>query len=85
MPRAGIESALKKEMDVVIPYAGEAVVTSIMYGKPSALQTPLDPLGAFLEDLAYLYSNEDQKQNPPENAGEGLKRVKERAHVRQDK
>ena len=82
LPRAGIESALKKEMDIVIPYAGDAVVTSIMYGKPSALQTPLDPLGAFLEDLAYHYSKEDQKQNPPENAGEGLKRVKDRAHIR---
>ncbi|MBI5962948.1 MAG: response regulator [Chloroflexi bacterium] len=82
LPRAGIESALKKQIDVVIPYAGEAVVASIMYGKPSALQTPLDPLGAFLEDLAYLYSKEDHKQNPPENAGEGLKRVKERARTR---
>ncbi|MBI5353071.1 MAG: response regulator [Chloroflexi bacterium] len=85
LPRSGIESALKKEMDVVIPYAGDAVVTSIMYGKPSALQTPLDPLGAFLEDIAYLYSKEDQKQTPPENVGEGLKRVKERAKSRQDK
>ena len=81
LPRAGIEGALKKELGVVIPYAGDAVVASIMYGKPSALQTPLDPLGAFLEDLAYLYSKEEHKQNPPEKAGEGLKRVKERGHA----
>jgi pilus assembly protein CpaE len=85
LPRAGIEGALKKELGVVIPYAGDAVVASIMYGKPSALQTPLDPLGAFLEDLAYLYSKDEHKQNPPENAGEGLKRVKERAQARQEK
>ncbi len=85
LPRAGIESALKKEMDVVIPYAGDAVVSSIMFGKPSALQTPLDPLGAFLEDLAYLYSKEEHKQIPPESAGEGLKRVKERIQSRQEK
>jgi pilus assembly protein CpaE len=85
LPRTGIEEALKKEIDVVIPYAGEAVVTSILYGKPSVLQTPLDPLGAFLEDLAYLYSKEDHKQNLPENTGEGLRRVKARIQVRQEK
>jgi len=85
LPRAGIEGALKKELGVVIPYAGDVVVASIMYGKPSALQMPLDPLGAFLEDLAYLYSKEEHKKNPPENVGEGFKRVKERAQARLEK
>lgn len=85
LPRAGIESALKRELGVVIPYAGDAVVASILYGKPSVLQTPLDPLGAFLEDLAYLFSKEDHKKSPPENAGAGLIRVKERMHARQEK
>ena len=65
LPRAGIESALKRELGVVIPYAGDTVVASILYGKPSVLQTPLDPLGAFLEDLAYLFSKEDHKKSPP--------------------
>jgi len=83
LPRAGIESALKKEIDVVIPYAGEAVVSSIMYGKPSALQVPIDPLGAFMEDLAYMYSMDDHKQNPPENTRDRIKKVKERAQARQ--
>ncbi len=85
LPRAGIEAALKKEIGVVIPYAGEVVVASIMYGKPSALQMPLDPLGAFLEDLAYLYSKEEHKQSPPEHVGEGFKRVKERVQARLEK
>jgi pilus assembly protein CpaE len=79
---AGIEAALKKEIGVVIPYAGEAVVASIMYGKPSTLKMPLDPLGAFLEDLAYLYSKEEYKKNPPELVGAGHKRVKDRAQTR---
>jgi hypothetical protein len=69
----------------VIPYAEDAVVASIMYGKPSTLKEPLDPLGAFLEDLAYLYSKEEHKQIPPEGVGEGLKRVKARTKSRQDK
>jgi hypothetical protein len=85
LPRAGIKAALKKEIGVVIPYAGEVVVDSIMFGKPSALQMPLDPLGAFLEDLAYLYSKEEHKQNPPENVGDGFKRVKKRAQSRLEK
>jgi pilus assembly protein CpaE len=85
LPRAGIEGALKKELGVVIPYAGDAVVTSIMYGKPSALQTPLDPLGAFLEDLAYFHSKEEHVQSPPEDVGEGFKRVKARAQARREK
>lgn len=79
LPRQGIESALKKEMAVVIPNAGEAVVSAIMYGKPSGLQKPLDPLGAFLEDLAYQYSEEQDKQISTDAGGEGLKRVRERA------
>jgi pilus assembly protein CpaE len=82
LPRAGIKDALKKEIGVVIPYAGEVVVDSIMYGKPSTLQMPHDPLGAFLEDLAYLFSKEEHKQNPPENSSEGFKRVKKRAQAR---
>jgi pilus assembly protein CpaE len=85
LPRAGIKAALKKEIGLVIPYAGEVVVDSIMFGKPSALQMPLDPLGAFMEDLAYLYSKEEHKQNPPENVGEGFKRVKKRAQSRLEK
>jgi len=85
LPRAGIESVLKKEIGVVIPNAGDMVVSSIMYGKPPTLQFPLTPLGAFLEDLAYRYSKEDHKQNPPESAAEGLKRVKMRAQARQKK
>jgi pilus assembly protein CpaE len=82
LPRAGIEAALKKEIGVVIPYAGDMVVSSIMHGKPPALQMPLNPLGTFVEDLAYRYSTEEHRQNPPESAGEGLKRVKKRAQAR---
>jgi pilus assembly protein CpaE len=78
LPRAGIEGALKKELGIVIPYAGEVVVASIMFGKPSALQAPLDPLGAFIEDLAYQFSKEEHKQHPPESVGEGYKRIKVR-------
>jgi pilus assembly protein CpaE len=83
LPRTGIESALKKEINIVIPFAGEAVVSSIMLGKPSALQTPLDPLGAFLEDLAYLNSKEEHKQNPPEITRDRIGQVKKRAQARQ--
>ena len=82
LPRAGIEAALKKEIGVVIPHAGDMVVSSIMYGKPPSLQMPLNPLGAFVEDLAYQYSTEEHKQNPPESAGEGLNRVKKRVQAR---
>jgi len=85
LPRAGIEAALNKEIGVVIPYAGDMVVSSIMYGKPPTLQIPLNALGAFLEDLAYRYSKEEHKQNPPASAGEGLKRIKGRVQARQKK
>lgn len=85
LTKSSIEGALKRDLGVVIPYAGDSVVSSIMYGKPSTLQTPLEPLGAFLEDMAYLYSKEDHKQNPPETIGEGYKRVKKRASARQEK
>jgi len=35
--------------------------------------------------MAFLYSKDDHKQNPPETVGEGYKRVKKRASARQEK
>ncbi|MBI5842061.1 MAG: response regulator [Chloroflexi bacterium] len=85
LPRKEMETALKKEISVVIPHAGDSLVTAITLGKPPTLQTPLDPLGTFLEDLAYLYSRQDHKDNPPEQPGPGWKRVKDREKTHQAK
>ncbi|MEW6405177.1 MAG: response regulator [Chloroflexota bacterium] len=85
LPRKEMETALKKEVSVVIPHAGEEPITAIILGKPPTLQMPLTPLGAYLEDLAYFFSREDHKQLTPPKMTEAYKRVKEREKTRQTK
>jgi pilus assembly protein CpaE len=79
LPRQDMENALDRKINKIIPNAGDQIATSITLGKPPVLQFPLTPLGAFLEDLAYSFSKEEHRRYPPHPAGEGLKRVKERA------
>jgi pilus assembly protein CpaE len=85
LSRQDMEQALGRKIDTIVPNAGDLVAASITLGKPPVLQVPLPPLGAFLEDLAYSFSSEEHRLHPPQPAGAGLKRVRERARVRQSK
>ncbi len=77
LARKAIEKTLKREIDVVIPYASEPLVKSINLGIPAVLDEANPPLVAIFENLAYLLSREDHKNNPPANPTPTYQRVME--------
>jgi pilus assembly protein CpaE len=83
LPRAEIEKTLGQKIDVVIPYADESLVAALTLGKPPVFQEPAGPVGALFEDLAYYWSKEAHKKNPPKPAPEGYQRVRDRAKAKQ--
>ncbi len=85
LPRGEIESALKKEISIVIPHVPDTIVSAITMGKPPILDEEESPLRALLEDLAYHWSEPSQKKKRPETPSEFWQRVAERARKRAKK
>jgi len=85
LPRGEIESALKKEISIVIPHVPNTVVSAITMGKPPILDEVETPLRALLEDLSYHWSEASQKKERPETPSELWQRVAERARKRAKK
>jgi pilus assembly protein CpaE len=83
LARAEIEKAIKKKVDIVLPNVGDALVNALTYGKPPVFKDPNGPIGALFEDLAYYWSKEIHRANPPQNVKDGYKRVRDRAYARQ--
>jgi pilus assembly protein CpaE len=83
LPRAEIEKTLKHKISLVLPYAGEALVVALTLGKPPAFANPEGAIGALFEDIAYFWSKEEQKSNPPQPYPEGYVRVRKRARAKQ--
>lgn len=83
LPRAEIEKTLGQKIDVVFPYADETLVAALTVGRPPAFTEPDSPVGALFEDLAYYWSNEEHKKNPPKPFPAGYARVRERARAKQ--
>lgn len=77
LARKAIEKTLKREIDVVIPYASEPLVKSINLGVPAVMDDTNPPLVAIFENLAYLLSREDHKNTPPANPTPTYQRVME--------
>ncbi len=85
LPRGEIETALKRKIQIVIPYVADSIVTAITMGKPPIITAPETPLGALLEDLAFRWSDPDQKKKRPENPTEAWLRIAERMRQRAKK
>ncbi len=83
LPRAEIEKTLGQKIEVVFPYAEDALVAALTLGKPPAFAEPASPVGALFEDLAYYWSKEEHKKNPPHPLPDGYVRVRERAKAKQ--
>jgi pilus assembly protein CpaE len=83
LPRAEIEKTLSQKIDVVFPHADETLVAALTLGKPPTFAEPNSPVGALFEDLAYYWSKEDHKKNPPKPLPDGYVRVRERAKAKQ--
>ncbi|MFZ5819133.1 MAG: AAA family ATPase [Chloroflexota bacterium] len=83
LPRAEIEKTLSQKIDVVFPHADETLVAALTLGKPPTFAEPTAPVGALFEDLAYYWSKEEHKKNPPKPLPDGYVRVRERARAKQ--
>ena len=61
-----IESALRRKVDLEIPFAGQPMLRALNHGSPVVLEDPESPLGALFEDLAFALSKPDHNQGSPE-------------------
>jgi pilus assembly protein CpaE len=85
LPRKDIEAALRRSVDIVIPFASEQMVDAINTGTPPVLKAPDDPLTVLFEDVAFMLSKDEHKTFQPTSPTEVWKRVSRRAPKREPK
>ena len=73
-----IEEVLRTNIDLIIPFSSDRFVTAINLGNPPVLDSPDQPLGALLEDLAFFLSKDEHRKKRPKDPSEAWKRVVER-------
>lgn len=83
--RNDINTALKKDIEIVIPFAPKSLVTAINVGVPTVFAEPETPLGAVFEDLCFKFSKQKHKDEKPKLPTETWERVTQRARKRKAK
>jgi len=73
--RKGIESALRRPVDYLMPYAESMLVEALNLGKPSVLYHAGKPVAALFEDLAYYLSKPEDRDSEPGSPSAMWKRV----------
>jgi pilus assembly protein CpaE len=79
------ESALKRKVDLEIPFAGDYMLPALNYGMPVVLEHPTSPLGALFEDLAFALSKPEHNRTKPGQPTDAWKRVAKRISRRRQK
>jgi pilus assembly protein CpaE len=82
LARKDIEHVLKRQVDVVLPFASEALVGAINRGVPPVLETNKDPIGLLLDEFAYKHSRSEDLENAPAKPTETWQRVVKRLQAR---
>ncbi len=85
LPRKDIETAIKRPIDFVIPFAPDPFVIAINLGKPTVISDPKSPLGSLYEDFAFLLSKEKDIKERPKSPSEAWERTVARLKQRQQK
>lgn len=80
-----IEKALKKQINLVVPFAPEAFVNSINFGVPIVLGDAANPMVELLEDIAFLISCDPETIQLPSNSTDAFLRVYDRFEKRRQK
>ena len=80
-----IEAAIKRPVDLVIPYAPKYFLPALSYGVPIVLKEPESPIGALFEDLSFAISKEEHNQEIPKNPTDTWKRIARRIKKRREK
>jgi Flp pilus assembly CpaE family ATPase len=82
LARKDIEGALKQPIAMALPFAPEQLISAINRGVPPVVDLANKPIGAALEDCAFLVSNEDDKKQRPAKPSEAWQRMAHRAQQR---
>jgi len=83
LSRKDIESALHQQVKYVLPYAPDPMINSINMGTPVVVSDPESPLGMFLEDLAFMVSQDELRTKRPKEPSKAWLRVYSRLKQRQ--
>ncbi len=83
LPQKNIESVLKHNFDLVVPFASEALVRAINVGIPIVYEEPSSPMGALFEDLAFALSKEEHQKQAPSAPTDAWHRVAQHLKARQ--
>jgi len=75
LARKGIESALRRPVDYLMPYAQSLLVEALNLGKPSVLHHAGKPVATLFEDLAFYLSKAEDRESEPESPSAMWKRV----------
>lgn len=85
LARKDIEIALKRPIDLVIPFSPEPIVSAINLGNPLVLAEPTSRMGSLFEDLALIVSEKSQQKVRPKYPSDTWKRVAQRMQKRLQK
>lgn len=80
---ADIERAIKRPVDLEIPYAGHLFMPAVTRGVPPVIGAPNSEVGALLEDYAFSLSKEEHKRQHPDKPTKAWQRVAQRMQRRQ--
>jgi pilus assembly protein CpaE len=83
MVAENIEKALKRPVDLEIPFTPNSFIPAIGKGIPPILSAPNTYIGALLEDYAYSLSKEEHKRQRPPSPTKAWQRVSQRMQKRQ--
>jgi len=78
LARKDIESTLKQQMTIVLPFAPEPVISAINRGLPLVTDSINRPIGAALEDCAFMMSKEAHRKERPSKPTDAWQRVAQR-------
>ncbi len=80
-----IETTLKRPVDVVIPFAGDAATEAINLGQPLTLAAPESAVSTALEDFAFHLSKKDHSEGQPAEPSQAWQRASRRLSHQQRK
>jgi pilus assembly protein CpaE len=82
LSRKDIENTFHRPVKYVVPFAPDPMITAINMGTPVVISQPESPLGMFLEDLAFLVSKKEFKNQRPKEPSKAWLRVYSRLKQR---
>jgi pilus assembly protein CpaE len=85
LARKDIETALKQPIALTLPFAVEVLTSAINRGVPPVVDQATRPIGAALEDCAFVVSKDSDRTQRPSKPSEAWQRMAQRAQQRRQR